>query len=269
MLQDNSKINIFLGSFLTRVLEYPSKRDLSRVLTKDMKESIRGYVKDENSLFQTAQLYLDGLVGSKSTLQKKIKRAYETNATNVEILDDFLENDKINAIFSTDYDLTLEKINLSKVRKIVPTDEKIPDEISEIKLYKLLGDVTRYDLMFASTQDFKKLKLLEIHKKFFDKVREEIENYPTLIMDIDLNDVDFIEVLEFILKGVKNKENIYATTISNVLKAKTIERLNGLGVKFLPYSEEQLYSELKNFLSIDFDIEKGIKNNIIEKKYIR
>lgn len=268
-LEKDTKINIFFGNFLTKFLKYPSKKELSHLLIKDMKDNLRGYIKDENSLFQTAQLYLDGLSGSKNTIQKKIKRAYEQNIINFEILDDFFENDKINAVFSTDYDLTLANVNAYKVEKITPTDTDILSETDNIKLYKILGDVTRYDLMFVTTQDFKKLKLLELHKNFFIQVRKEIEQYPTLIMDIDLDDSDFIEILEFILKDVKNKNNIYATINSNIFKTKTIEKLNELGVKLLPHTEKELYSELKEFLSIDLSIDEEKEINIFEKKFIR
>lgn len=267
-LPKDGKINIFFGNFLTKFLNYPSKKDLTKLLIKDMKDSVRGYIKDDTSLFQTAQLYLDGLSGSKNTMQKKIKRAYEQSTSNLG-LDNFFESEKINAIFSTDYDLTLENVNAYKVQKITPINDVSSLNEKTIKLYKVLGDVTRYDLMFITNQDFKKLKLLDLHKNFFSQIRKELEMYPTVIMDIDLDDTDFMEVLEFILKDVENRENICATIGSKVYKTKSIEKLKELGIKLLTCTEKELYSELKEFLSIDFNIDEEEEINIFEKKFVR
>ena len=63
---------------------YPTRRELAKLLMKDMKENIKGYIRDENSLFQVSQVYLDGVVSSRSSLLKKIKNLYETNRETAE-----------------------------------------------------------------------------------------------------------------------------------------------------------------------------------------
>ena len=70
---DTDKINLFLGDFLVKNTGYPTRRELAKLLIKDMKENIKGYIRDENSLFQVSQVYLDGVVSSRSSLLKKIK----------------------------------------------------------------------------------------------------------------------------------------------------------------------------------------------------
>ncbi|MGL5278440.1 MAG: SIR2 family protein [Cetobacterium sp.] len=267
---DTDKINLFLGDFLVRNAGYPTRRELAKLLMKDMKENIKGYIRDENSLFQVSQVYLDGVVSSRSSLLKKIKNLYETNRETAEVLNIFSESNKINAVFSTDYDIVLDDINCNKVVKILPTDEEFPIASNgEVKHYKILGDVNRHEKIFVSIQDFRKLKVLDFYKNFFKNIKEDIENYPTLILGLDLNNSDFIDVLEVVLTDVNPKDVIYAVSNSNVLKTKTIERLNELGIKLLPHSEEEFLKELKGYLSLTPLDESELKESYIGKKLFR
>ncbi|MGL6168781.1 MAG: SIR2 family protein, partial [Fusobacteriaceae bacterium] len=212
---DADKINLFLGDFLVRQAGYPTRRDLAKLLIKDMKENIKGYIRDENSLFQVSQIYLDGVVTSRSALLKKIKNLYETNRDTTELVKVFSESEKINAVFSTDYDIVLDDVNSNKIVKILPTDERIEaSKGGEIKHYKFLGDINRYDKIFISIQDFRKLKVLDFYKNFFKSMKEDIEKYPTLILGLDLNNIDCIDMLESILLGAEKKDVIYAVSSS-------------------------------------------------------
>ena len=267
---DTDKINLFLGDFLVRNAGYPTRRELAKLLMKDMKENIKGYIRDENSLFQVSQVYLDGVVSSRSSLLKKIKNLYETNRETAEVLNIFSESNKINAVFSTDYDIVLDDINCNKVVKILPTDEEFTIASNgEVKHYKILGDVNRHEKIFVSIQDFRKLKVLDFYKNFFKNIKEDMENYPTLILGLDLNNSDFIDMLEVVLTDVNPKDVIYAVSNSNVLKTKTIERLNELGIKLLPHSEEEFFKELKGYLcSMSLD-DSELKEAYIGKKLFR
>ncbi len=267
---DTDKINLFLGDFLVRNAGYPTRRELAKLLMKDMKENIKGYIRDENSLFQVSQVYLDGVVSSRSSLLKKIKNLYETNRETAEVLNIFSESNKINAVFSTDYDIVLDDINCNKVVKILPTDEEFTIASNgEVKHYKILGDVNRHEKIFVSIQDFRKLKVLDFYKNFFKNIKEDMENYPTLILGLDLNNTDFIDMLEVVLTDVNPKDVIYAVSNSNVLKTKTIERLNELGIKLLPHSEEEFFKELKGYLcSMSLD-DSELKEAYIGKKLFR
>lgn len=261
---ESKKINIFLGDFLVKKADSPTRIELAKLLMKDMKENIKGYIKDENSLFQVSQIYLDGIVSSRSALLKKIKKLYESNKQIENVLDIFSKTEKINAIFSTDYDTILDDINSSKIVKYTPTDN-INEIGEEIKHYKILGDIEKFEKIFVSMQDFKKLKVLDFYKKFFHEIKKDIENYPTVILGLDLNNTDQIDILENILYQVTKKDLIYAASNSNVLKTKTIERLNEMGIKLLPHTEEELYEELKDFILEN----KEEKELFIEKKFFR
>ncbi|MGL5355417.1 MAG: SIR2 family protein [Cetobacterium sp.] len=267
---ETDKINLFLGDFLVRQAGYPTRRDLAKLLIKDMKENIKGYIRDENSLFQVSQIYLDGVVTSRSALLRKIKNLYEANKDTTELLKGFSESERINAIFSTDYDIILDDVNSSKVVKILPTDERVGTFTGgEIKHYKLLGDVNRHEKLFISIQDFRKLKVLDFYKNFFKSMKEDVEKYPSLILGLDLNNIDFIDMLESILSGVEKKDVIYAVSSSNVLKTKTIERLNELGIKLLPHTEEEFFKELKNYLCSAQITELELKEATVGKKIFR
>ena len=255
---------------MVRQAGYPTRRELAKLLMKDMKENIKGYIRDENSLFQVSQVYLDGVVSSRSSLLRKIKNLYETNRETSELLNVFSESDKINAVFSTDYDIVLDDINSSKVVKILPTDENICTALNgEIKHYKVLGDVNRHEKLFVSIQDYRKLNVLDFYKNFFNNIREDIKTYPTLILGLDLNNIDFIDMLESILSTIEKRDIIYAVSNSNVLKTKTIERLNELGIKLLPHSEEEFFKELKCYLCSEELEESELQEAYIGKKLFR
>lgn len=244
---ESKKINIFLGDFLVKKAGCPTRIELAKLLMRDMKENIRGYIRDEHSLFQVSQVYLDGVISSRSALLKKIKKLYENNKQIDNVFDMFSETDKINAIFSTDYDIILDDVNSNKIVKYIPGDN-ISEEVHEIKHYKILGDIEKYEKIFVSIQDFRKLKVLDFYKRFFQEIKKDIESFPTVILGLDLNNVDQIDVLENILSQVEKRDLIYAASNSNVLKTKTIERLNEMGIKLLPHTEEELYEELKEFI---------------------
>ncbi|MBC2851937.1 hypothetical protein H5J22_11065 [Cetobacterium sp. 8H] len=264
------KINLFLGDFLVRTAGYPTRIELARLLMKDMKENIKGYIRDENSLFQVSQVYLDGVVSSRSSLLKKIKNLYETNRDAKEILNVFSESDKINAVFSTDYDIVLDDINSNRVVKILPTDEVIRESSNgEIKHYKILGDTEKHEKVFVSVQDFRKLKVLDFYKNFFNSIKSEIETYPTIILGLDLNNLDLIDILEVILANADKKDVIYAVSNSNVLKTKTIERLNDLGIKLLPHTEDEFFKELRCYLTSETLDENELKEAYVGKKLFR
>ena len=267
---ETEKINLFLGDFLVRTAGYPTRIELARLLMKDMKENIKGYIRDENSLFQVSQVYLDGVVSSRSSLLKKIKNLYETNRDAKEILNVFSESDKINAVFSTDYDIVLDDINSNRVVKILPTDEVIREYSNgEIKHYKILGDTEKHEKVFVSVQDFRKLKVLDFYKNFFNSIKNEIETYPTIILGLDLNNLDLIDVLEVILAKADKKDVIYAVSNSNVLKTKTIERLNDLGIKLLPHTEEEFFKELRSYLASESLDENELREAYVGKKLFR
>lgn len=267
---ETEKINLFLGDFLVRTAGYPTRIELAKLLMKDMKESIKGYIRDENSLFQVSQVYLDGVVSSRSSLLKKIKNLYETNRDAKEILSVFSESDKINAVFSTNYDIVLDDINSNRVVKVLPTDDVLRESLKgEIKHYKILGDADKHEKVFVSVQDFRKLKVLDFYKNFFNAIKNDIETYPTVILGLDLNNLDFIDVLEVVLEKVDKKDVIYAVSNSNVLKTKTIERLSDLGIKLLPHTEEEFFKELKYYLTSEVLDENELKEAYIGKKLFR
>lgn len=261
---ETDKFNLFLGDFLVKKIGYPTRTELAKLLMKDMKENIKGYIRDDKSLFQVSQVYLDGVISSRSSLLKKIKNLYEASKEINEVVEVFSNKEKVNAIFSTNYDLVLDEINSNKLLKVQATDTILPGMDSiEIRHYKILGDVEKHDKICVSIQDFRKLKILDFYKNYFKQIKNELNTYPTFILGLDLNDVDFIDILEFVLEGTEKKDNLYAVCNSNVLKTKTIERLNSLGIKLLPHSEEEFFKELKIFF------EHKEEENLIGKKIYR
>lgn len=265
---ENDKINLFLGDFLLKYTGYPTRMDLTRLLIKDMKESIKGYIKDENSLFQVSQIYLDGIISSRSALLKMIQKLYEINIETGDLLESFSKTNKINSIFSTEYDTILNGLN--NIEKILPTDNNIELKMhtDKIKNFKILGDIDNYNKMFVSFQDFRKFSIISLYKSFFQQIQIEINKYPTIIIGLDFNNTDLIDILELILSKNNTTNEIYAINNSKILKTKVIERLNMIGIKILPYEEDEFINTLNFYLSPKTS-KKNLTKDIIEKKLFR
>lgn len=247
------KLNIFLGDFLLKETESPTRLDLAKVCMKDMKDNKKAYIDEENSFFNISQVCLDKVIFTKNNLQVKIKSLYEVSKIESDLIKIFSESDKINSIISTNYDAILDEINPTKIVKYLVTDirDSFENGLEQIKHYKIFGDITKYKDMCISQQDFRKLKNVPLYRNFFNAIREDMSIYPTVILGLDLMDIDLVNTLDFIISGMKEKKIVYATTSSNVLDTRTLERLSGLGIKVLPHSEEAIIKELGEFLADD------------------
>lgn len=92
----------------------------------------------------------------------------------------------------------------------------------------------------------------------------EINKYPTIIIGLDFNNTDLIDILELILSKDNMTTEIYAVNNSKILKTKVIERLNMIGVKILPYDEDEFINKLNLYLSPTASKTNSTKD-IIEK----
>lgn len=264
---DNTKFNIFLGDYLVKKAGYPTRVDIAKLLFNEMKETRKGYVTDENSLFEVSQVYLDGVVSSRSALLKKIKNLYAAERGGISLLNIFSESNKINSIFSMNYDVIFDSLNSDRLIKVLPTNTDIP-YISEnfVKHYKLLGDVENFDKIFISIQDFRKFKILDFYKEFIKSIKHDLNENPTIILGLDLDDTDFLNMLEVFITE-KKQDMIFAVSNSNVLKTKTLERLNSMGIKLLPHSEEDFVKELATYIDPSISFEE--REEYVGKKLFR
>ncbi|MCJ8342665.1 MAG: SIR2 family protein [Cetobacterium sp.] len=244
-LKGEKKVNLFLGDFIGRLIGYPTRAELCKILSKEMKEGIKSYIKNDNSLFQISQGYLDAVVDSRSNLLNKLKGFYEYKKIKSDFYETILNSGKINSIVTINFDTSLEDFYSDRVIKNTVYCEELKDEEGKIPLYKMLGDFDNLEKVCVSNQDFRKLCVLPFYKKFWEEVRDNMNNYPTVFLGTDLDDPDFLYILEKIAHK-KELNNMYMITSSSVVTPHASEILNNYGIKILKEDEMQFLRELKN-----------------------
>ena len=265
-LKGEKKINLFLGDFIGRLIGYPTRAELCKILTKEMKEGVKSYIKHDSSLFQISQAYLDAVVDSRTNLLNKLKGFYEYKKIRSDFYDTILNSGKINSILTVNFDTSLEDFYSDRISKVIPYMDEIQEKQERVPVYKVLGDFCNLERVCVSNQDFRKLSVLPFYEKFWNKVREEMVQYPTVFLGTDLDDPDFLNVLTKIAH--KNElNNMYMITSSSVLTPNVSEMLNTYGIKILKEDEMQFLRELKG-REQEF-VETPEEEVVLEKKMYR
>ena len=72
-LRDGENIVLWIGDILGKLMGYPSKRDLAKLVYNDLDKHSKLEVSNINSLAEVCQVYLDSVTGSKLKLLNKLK----------------------------------------------------------------------------------------------------------------------------------------------------------------------------------------------------
>lgn len=269
-LKGDEKINLFIGDFIGKKTGYPMRSELCKVLTKEMKDNIKSNIKNQESLLETSQMFLDAVVGSKSSMLNRLREFYEYKKTKNDIYDVLLKPEIISSIFTLNYDTTLEDFYMDKIEQCNPylNWEKKEKKNNKIELYRMFGDFNNLDKVCVSKQDLKKLKVLPFYKKFWNSLGTRLEEYPTVFLGVNLEDPDFLEMLSYLMENRKMNK-MYMVTSMTVLNTEILEKLNRYKIKLLTCNEEEFLNELKSYSSEEEDIEETFikEEQTAEKKH--
>lgn len=269
-LKGDEKINLFIGDFIGKKTGYPMRSELCKVLTKEMKDNIKSNIKNQESLLETSQMFLDAVVGSKSSMLNRLREFYEYKKTKNDIYDVLLKPEIISSIFTLNYDTTLEDFYMDKIEQCNPylNWEKKERKNNKIELYRMFGDFNNLDKVCVSKQDLKKLKVLPFYKKFWNSLGARLEEYPTVFLGVNLEDPDFLEMLSYLMENRKMNK-MYMVTSMTVLNTEILEKLNRYKIKLLTCNEEEFLNELKSYSSEEEDIEETFikEEQTAEKKH--
>ncbi|MBR8701178.1 hypothetical protein IX317_000065 [Fusobacterium sp. DD29] len=255
------KFNLFVGDFLNKISGYPTRNDITEAILSEIKQPAKSYVQDMNSLADIVQAYLDAVIDTKVNLIRQIRENYGHRFnTSLDIYKDILTSGYFQNIFSINFDTVLDTNFSSMLARITPLEKSIPTS-DQIKYYKIFGDITSMNNIFISSQDIRKLKVLGFYKEFFNSIREEFKNYPTLFLGVNLEDSDLIDILDFILKPLKEHEPIYIVSYSSIISSKSAEFIGKYDVKLISADTTEF---------IDFFREKSsrIEGELAEKKFV-
>ncbi|MEF9933352.1 MAG: SIR2 family protein [Cetobacterium sp.] len=263
-IKEEEKINLFLGDFIGGITGYPTRTELSKILTKEMKDNVKSYVKKTNSLFHVSQIYLDGVVGSKATLSGKLKSFFEYKKTKNDLYSVILDSNIVDTIITTNFDTSLEDFYSDRITKFNPYFEIEKNETDEkMAYYKLFGDFDNLDKVCVSKQDFRKLKVLPFYAEYWKAIENQMRKNSTVFLGVDLDDPDFIEVLS-VMCNKENLNNLYMVTSSSVVSPTVIETLNNFKIKLLTYNETEFLKGMKAMFENQQDETK--QNEVVLKK---
>ena len=229
----------------------------------DIKQSAKGYIKNRDSFSDVAQAYLDAVISSKNSLLKQIREIFDMkHYKNVDIYDNIFELDYFKTIMTMNYDIVLEKLYPNYINTITPTKNDFSDD-EKINFYKIMGNICNPEDLFITSQDVRKLKVLDFYNGFFEQICTELKSRPTLFLGVELKDPDFIDMLDFIMKKAgKIEQPMYIVSSTSVIDNKVSEVINRYNLKLTVFDEIEFLDGVKSLLQKE-DSDK------IEKKLVR
>lgn len=259
--EKDQKFNLFVGDFLNKISGYPTRNDISEAIFSEIKSSAKGYIKDLNSFSDIVQAYLDAVIDTKKNLIKQIKENFEYRYnTNLEIYNNVIDSKYFDTIFTLNFDTILETNFSNTLNKITPYEIKHSIE-NKISYYKIFGDITNVGTVFISSQDIRKLKTLEFYTPFFENIRKEFKLKPTLFLGVNLEDSDFLNILDFILTPIKDLQNIYMVASTTIISTKATDFINKYNIKLIT-------SDTLEFINYFKDISESENTILPEKKFV-
>jgi len=302
----SEKYNIFLGEFFYRAINIPTRENLSTTFLSEFSnkesdqkisnvitEGKNGFVKSKDSFFDITQTYLDKTIGSRFDLLSEIKNTFDAISTEKNSLFDNLVNkENIRCLFSINYDTFIERNEkyLNDLETILPfkvtREIKAPEfvENDKIRYFKILGDISNTTDMYITSQDIRKMKTLAFFGEFWDKIREEILERPTIFLGINFNDLDFLDIIDFLLSKIKRLDQpIYLVQSNPIFNESVVKLKDKYGMKIICTDEHQFLKSFNltptmEFLKKNIDIlvpynddsfvAKG-KEPVVEKKELK
>lgn len=203
------------------------------------------------------------MVSSKKGLIKHIREIFDLkHHRNVEIYSDIFNSGYFESIFTMNYDVMIERLFANLVSVSTPLKPAKAVE-GKIRFYKIMGTIYNSEDIFLTSQDIRKLKVLEFYKEFFNNLRFELISRPTIFLGVDLKDPDFLNMLDFLLSMTKNNEQpVYLVTSTAIIDPAVADLINKYNIKLTTLSEKELLANLHTVIDADGD-------DVLRKKLVR
>ncbi|WP_321329627.1 SIR2 family protein [uncultured Ilyobacter sp.] len=247
-LRDGENIVLWIGDILGKLMGYPSKKDLAKLIYEDLDKYSKLDVADTSSLAEVCQVYLDSVTGSKLKLLNKLRNSYSNSKATSDLLYLFPKSPFVSAVVTTNFDTLIENSYGSDILKVdIQNDSEIKENLP--RLYKINGDFEHLDKMLVTKQDFRKLKSLSLYDPLFENLKRELKDKLLLFIGYDLEDPDTREILSFVYNKLgDSRPNAYFVTSSSIINTETINWLNSNEIKLLKQNEIEFLNELKKYL---------------------
>lgn len=261
--EKDQKMNLFIGDFLSKLTGFPRRIELADMILSDIKQSAKGYIKNRDSFSDVAQAYLDAVVSSKKALLKQIREIFDIkHLKNVEIYNDIFAAGYFKTIITMNYDVVIEKLFSSMVNLSTPATCATAFN-DKIRMYKIMGNIYNNEDLFVTSQDVRKLKILEFYNDFFNNLYRELKERPTVFLGVDLKDPDFIDMFDFIMKRAGELTYpVYVVSSTAVIDTKITDIINRYNIKLTVFNEQEFLEGLSSLKDQEDSDEK-------EKKLVR
>lgn len=202
-LDQNDKLNIVIGDYFIKSMGLPSRVVLSNLLFMDFPNEKKSRIRDRNSFFQVAQSFLDFGLGGRGSLLKKVSQYYKCGSNKIANYQKFLFSKHVESLISFDYDTIVEDFYGEYIYK-VPFEkfnlETVEKDNVKVSLFKCFGDISHEAEMLVTNQDFRKFTLLNHYRPYIQALADQFSTRKTLLLGCELDNVDFIEFMTYILK---------------------------------------------------------------------
>ena len=259
MLNNDTKFNLLLGDNFNKLVSLPTKQVIVRSILSVID---RDFIASSNnaSLAELVQRLLDGVLNEKKEIVEIISNVFSMeNKCDLTFYKDVFDANIFSSIISTNYDYILEENFLSEVKVNTPFDFS-DDESGKIAFYKIYGDYKDKDIdkFVLSSQDIKRIKMLGFYAKFWEKLRLEFNKRATIIFGANLEDREFLDILDFIISKIDRIQPIYLyvsdeiekyvtdKNITNFIKKYSIEIIKGDAEDFIPNLKERFFDEKRS-----------------------
>jgi len=221
MLSNNTKFNLLLGDNFTSLAELVQKL-LDKVLNE--KQEIVDIISDLFSM---------------------------ENKSDLSFYKEIFDSDMFSSIITTNFDYTLEENFLNLIKINTPFDMN-NEESGKVAFYKIYGDYKDKDIdkFVLSSQDIKRI--------IWEKLRIEFNKRATIILGANLEDKEFLDILDFIMSKTDRLQTTYLyindeidkymadKNITNFINKYSIEIIKGEAKDFIPNLKERFFDEKKS-----------------------
>ena len=152
------------------------------------------------------------------------------------------------------------KIHFLNLIKINTPFDVNNEESGKVAFYKIYGDYKDKDIdkFVLSSQDIKRIKVLGFYAKFWEKLRIEFNKRATIILGANLEDKEFLDILDFIMSKTDRLQTTYLyindeidkymadKNITNFINKYSIEIIKGEAKDFIPNLKEKFFDEKKS-----------------------
>lgn len=246
---ENQKFNICIGDLINKFCGMTTKKEIIESLLDNMDKDTKAHLRNQTNLSIVLQVYIDLVIDTLHNVITHIQNSYHSE--NMSLYGKIIN--KFPNIISFNFDTEINNSYMGFVDISLPKGV-----ISNQGVYKVFGDLQESDTLFISSQAIRRLKKLPFYNEFFKVVRKHFEEYPTLLVGIDFDDNDIFDMLEYIVKPISNRKEIYVVSDSSIISKNLQELISKYNFKLLEWSSDDFVKYMTGDETVGDNLQKKL-----------